>query len=78
MFANLIRWQIGSPRFEFVRQGVNHGPVTITMPDGEVLNGRYQVIQGGAVTLRSASAFRTSGSAFASGSSLALSGAALC
>jgi hypothetical protein len=34
---------LGAPRFEFVRQGTDNGPVKVTMPDGEVLQGRYQV-----------------------------------
>ena len=33
----------GTPKFDFVRQGLGHGPVTVTMPDGEVLQGDYQV-----------------------------------
>jgi hypothetical protein len=35
--------QLGVPTFEFVRQGIDRGPVTVVMPDGEVLHGRYQV-----------------------------------
>jgi hypothetical protein len=33
----------GTPKFEFVRQGLGRGPVTVTMADGEVLQGEYQV-----------------------------------
>jgi hypothetical protein len=33
----------GTPTFEFVRQGIGRGPVTVTMPDGEILKGEYQV-----------------------------------
>lgn len=39
----------GVPKFEFVRQGLGHGPVTVTMPDGEVLQGEYQVTNNDAV-----------------------------
>ena len=40
--------QIGSPKVEFARTGVGSGPVTITMPDGEVLKGTYRVAFGAA------------------------------
>ena len=33
----------GIPKIEFVRLGKSKGPVTVTMPDGEVLYGEYQV-----------------------------------
>jgi hypothetical protein len=36
--------QTGVPKVEFMRYGVGRGPVTITMPDGEVLKGEYRVI----------------------------------
>ncbi len=39
----------GTPTFEFVRQGLGRGPVTVTMPDGEVLKGEYQVTNNDAV-----------------------------
>lgn len=39
--------QIGTPKISFQRTGVGHGPVTITMPDGEVLTGEYRVAFGG-------------------------------
>jgi hypothetical protein len=39
----------GVPTFQFVRQGLGHGPVTVTMPDGEVLQGEYQVTENAAV-----------------------------
>lgn len=40
---------IGSPKFEFVRQGIDRGPLTLTMPNGEVLQGRYQVARNGSI-----------------------------
>jgi hypothetical protein len=39
--------QIGSPKISFVRTGTGQGPVTITMPDDEVLTGNYRVAFGG-------------------------------
>jgi hypothetical protein len=39
----------GVPKFEFIRQGLGRGPVTVTMPDGEVLQGEYQVTNNDAV-----------------------------
>ena len=38
--------EIGVPQIEF-RRGLPQGPVKVTMPDGEVLNGRFAVAQGG-------------------------------
>jgi hypothetical protein len=39
----------GAPTFEFVRQGLGHGPVTVTMPDGEILHGEYQITENAAI-----------------------------
>lgn len=66
--------KLGTPKFEFVRQGVSHGPITVTMPDGEVLHGGYQVIQGGAVGFGSGTAFGPGGAAYATGSSVVMTG----
>jgi hypothetical protein len=41
----------GTPKVEFTRYGLGHGPVTITMPDGEILHGEYQVSENAAVGL---------------------------
>ena len=41
--------QAGVPKIEFLRQMAPHGPVTVTMPDGEILRGEYQVAQNAAV-----------------------------
>ncbi len=43
--------KIGSPTISFVRQGIDRGPVTITMPDGEVLQGYYRVARGGGAAM---------------------------
>lgn len=36
----------GPPKIEFARTGLGSGPVTITMADGEVLEGKYRVAFG--------------------------------
>jgi hypothetical protein len=41
----------GIPKVEFTRYGLGHGPITITMPDGEVLQGEYQVTENEAVAV---------------------------
>jgi hypothetical protein len=65
--------KIGVPKMEFTRQGTNSGPVTVTMPDGEVLHGHYQVAQGGGVAVGSAAAFGPAGPATATGTSTVIS-----
>jgi hypothetical protein len=35
----------GTPKIEFMRYGLGSGPVTVTMPDGEILKGEYQVTE---------------------------------
>ncbi len=40
--------QLGVPRLEYTKTGLGHGPVTITMPDGEVLAGEFQIAEEGA------------------------------
>jgi len=39
--------KIGTPTITFVGQGIDRGPITITMPDGEVLHGYYRVARSG-------------------------------
>lgn len=41
--------QIGRLKISFVRTGLGTGPVTITMPDGEILTGTWRVAFSGAV-----------------------------
>jgi hypothetical protein len=44
--------KIGDPKIEFaVRQGTDSGPVTITMPTGEVLKGHYNVARNGSMAM---------------------------
>lgn len=45
---NPLAQQIGVPRVEFMRN-VNSGPIKVTMPDGEVLNGSFSVIKAGGI-----------------------------
>jgi hypothetical protein len=66
--------KLGAPTVEFVRQGIGRGPVTVTMPDGEVLHGRYQVIQNGAIGFGSGFAFGPGGSTYATGSTVTMGG----
>lgn len=41
----------GIPTVDFKRYGLGHGPITMTMPDGEVLQGEYQVTNNGSVAV---------------------------
>jgi hypothetical protein len=41
--------QAGTPKIEFERRGLGRGPVTVTMPDGEILHGEYQVTENASV-----------------------------
>ena len=45
--------QMGKPRVEFIRTAVGRGPITITMPEGEVLTGTWRVAFGGAIGMGS-------------------------
>jgi hypothetical protein len=40
---------LGTPTLDFVRQGIGRGPVTVTMPDGEMLTGEYQITENAAI-----------------------------
>ena len=39
----------GIPKLNVALYGTGYGPATVTMPDGEVLNGHYHLAMGGAV-----------------------------
>lgn len=41
--------KLGTPKIEFTRYGMGRGPVKITMPDGEVLQGEYQLTENAAL-----------------------------
>lgn len=62
----------GTPKFEFVRQGMGRGPVTVTMPDGEVLSGEYQVTENAAVGVAFAGARMATAVAAGSGRPVAV------
>lgn len=53
---NQVAMTQGVPKFEFVRQGLGRGPVTVTMPDGEILQGEYQITENAAVGIAVAGA----------------------
>ena len=61
---------LGIPRLDATLYGTGYGPVTVTMPNGEVLNGHYRLIMGGSVTTASATAYTPRGSAFATGTAV--------
>lgn len=63
----------GVPQMKFTRRGTSFGPVTITMPDGEVLRGHYQVAQGGGFAVGSATGFGPTGMTSATGMTTAVS-----
>jgi hypothetical protein len=39
----------GIPKLDVALYGTGHGPATVTIPDGEVLNGHYRLAIDGAV-----------------------------
>jgi hypothetical protein len=43
--------QAGSPVVEFTRRGMGSGPVTVTMPNGEILHGEYRVTENAAMVM---------------------------
>jgi hypothetical protein len=59
----------GIPKLDVALYGTGYGPATVTMPDGEVLNGHYRLAVGGAVATGFATASGPRGTAFATGSS---------
>ena len=59
--------QIGKLRVAFVRQGIDRGPVTITMPDGEILTGPYRVARSGFVGMAFAGGQSATAMAFGDG-----------
>lgn len=40
---NDVATRLGVPQIEYVRRGTGNGPVTVTMPNGEILRGEFQV-----------------------------------
>jgi hypothetical protein len=62
-----VALRTGTPKFEFVRQGLGRGPVTITMPNGEVLRGEYQITENAAVGFGIAGAHTATAVGYGSG-----------
>jgi hypothetical protein len=58
--------QLGIPKLAATLYGTGYGPISVTMPDGEVLSGHYRLAVGGAVTAGFASTYGRGGSAAAS------------
>jgi hypothetical protein len=65
--------QAGTPKFEFVRQGMGRGPVTVTMPDGEILRGEYQITENAAVGVGFAGARTATAVGYGSGRPVVIS-----
>ena len=65
--------QAGTPKIDFERRGMGHGPVTVTMPDGEVLHGEYQITENAAVGVGIAGAHISSAVAYGSGRPVVIS-----
>jgi hypothetical protein len=63
----------GIPKLEFVRQGIGRGPVTVTMPDGEILHGEYQVTENAAIGMGVAGAHTATAIGFGSGRPVVIS-----
>jgi hypothetical protein len=59
----------GIPKLGLSLYGTGHGPATVTMPDGEILNGHYRLAVGGAVASGFGTASGPRGTTFVSGSS---------
>ncbi len=61
---------LGIPKVDATLYGTGYGPVTVTMPDGEVLSGHYRLAVGGSVTTGIATAYTPHGSATATGTAI--------
>jgi hypothetical protein len=65
--------QAGTPKIDFERRGMGRGPVTVTMPDGEVLHGEYQITENAAVGVGIAGAHVGTAVAYGSGRPVVIS-----
>jgi hypothetical protein len=63
----------GTPKVDFVRRGMGNGPVTVTMPDGEVLRGEYQVTENAAIGVGFAGGHTAAALGYASGRPVVIS-----
>jgi hypothetical protein len=72
---NELASQTGVLQAEYLDSGMGGGQVTITMPDGEILNGEYSTVDNSTVGFGSiyTSVYGTGGSAFGSGSATSFS-----
>jgi hypothetical protein len=52
---------IGTPKIEIVLKHSAHGAVAVTMPDGEVLQGAYQVLASSAVAMAASGQYVATG-----------------
>lgn len=59
----------GIPKMDLQLYGTGYGPVTVTMPDREVLTGHYRLMLGAAVATGFGTAYGPRGAAFATGTS---------
>jgi hypothetical protein len=62
--------KLGTPKVEATLYGTGYGPVTVTMPNGEVLSGHYRVSVGGAVASSFGTAITPRGSAVVTGTAV--------
>ena len=53
--------EIGTPKIEIVLKHSAHGAVAVTMPDGEILQGEYQVLASSAVAMASSGQYVPTG-----------------
>ena len=60
----------GIPKMDATLYGTGYGPVTVTMPSGEILNGHYRLAVGGSVTTGVATAYTPRSSAVATGTAV--------
>jgi hypothetical protein len=67
--ANDAAEAAGIPKIGLVLYGTGYGSATVTMPDGDVLNGHYRLAVGGAVATGFGITSGPRGTAFASSSS---------
>lgn len=63
----------GTPTIEFVRQGMGRGPVKVKMPDGELLEGEYQITENAAAVVGFSGARVSTAVGYGSGRGVVLS-----
>ena len=67
---NDVATTAGIPKMDVTLYGTGYGPATVTMPNGEVLNGHYRLAVGGAVSSGYATVYTPRGSAVAAGTAV--------